>query len=131
MNNLKHTDEIRSYRDLVAWQKARHLVKAVYEATRRFPTEELYGLTQQVRRAAVSVPSNIAEGYGRGSRKDYVRFLQTARGSLYEVDTQMLLAKDLGYLGRAEVEAMQGLIEECSKVLHGLISALTRKAPVD
>jgi four helix bundle protein len=89
---------IRSYRDLVAWQQARILVKATYVATKLFPKEETYGLTQQIRRAAVSVPSNIAEGYGRGSRKDYVRFLLTARGSLYELQTQLLLAQDLGYL---------------------------------
>jgi len=80
-------NEINSYRDLVAWRKARLLVKAVYQTTGGFPKVETYGLTQQVRRAAVSVPSNMAEGYGRGSRKEYVRFLQIARGSLYEVET--------------------------------------------
>ena len=84
--------QIRSYRDLRAWQMSRQLVKSVCEASRGFPREELYGLTQQVQRAVVSVPSNIAEGYGRGGLRDYVRFLQTARGSLFEVRTQLQLA---------------------------------------
>ncbi|HUS47540.1 MAG TPA: four helix bundle protein [Phycisphaerae bacterium] len=118
---------IRSYKDLVAWQKARELVRAVYDATKRLPREELYGLTQQLRRAAISVPSNIAEGYGRGTRKDYIRFLQTARGSLYEVETQLILAEDLGYLRPELVEPLAARIEECSKVLHGLINALAKE----
>ena len=119
--------KIRDYRDLIVWQQSRRLVKTVYEATRHFPKEELFGLTQQVRRAAVSVPSNIAEGYGRGSRKEYIRFLYTARGSLYEVQTQLVLAEDLGYLSDEQVATITQEIGQCSRLLHGLIAALGKK----
>ncbi|RPI59311.1 MAG: four helix bundle protein, partial [Planctomycetaceae bacterium] len=77
---------IRSYKDLQVWQKSMELAGQIYEATQKFPADERFGLTSQLRRAAVSVPSNIAEGYGRGTRKDYKRFLQVARGSLYELE---------------------------------------------
>src|SRR6476659_1156091 len=89
---------VRSYQDLVAWQKAMDLVELVYGATRGFPREEVYGLTSQVRRAAVSVPSNIAEGQGRASTKEFLHHLSIARGSLFEVETQVLVAQRLGYL---------------------------------
>jgi four helix bundle protein len=88
----------RSYRDLIAWQKAMKLVAEIYGATRRFPREECYGLTNQLRRAAVSVPSNIAEGQARFSQKEFHHFLSQARGSLVEIETQLLIAKDLEYL---------------------------------
>jgi four helix bundle protein len=117
---------IRNYDDLLVWKKARAIVKAVYEVTRTFPAEELYGLTQQLRRAAVSVPSNIAEGYGRGSRKDYVRFLRTARGSLYEMQTQLLVAQDLGYVDRKRVDGLMKEMAQCSQVLHGLLRSLAK-----
>ncbi len=119
--------QIRSYRDLRAWQKGREIVKLVYETTRTFPREENYGLTQQVRRAAVSVPSNIAEGYGRGSLPDYLRFLHTARGSLYETETQLILAYDLSYLAGEQTQALLEHTDECSRVLQGLIASLQRK----
>ena len=119
--------KIRDYRDLLAWQKARRLVKRVYEVTRGFPKEEMFGLTQQVRRAAISVPCNIAEGYGRGSRKDYVRFLQMARGSLYEVQTQLLLAQDLGYLSDSQVAATSQEVSACAQLLYRLIESLSSK----
>jgi len=118
--------DIRDYRDLIAWQKARGFVKSVYESTRSFPTEEVYGLTNQMRRAAVSAASNIAEGYGRGTLKDYLRFLQTARGSLYELQTQILLAGDLSYLPAGEVALLCEQCAECSRVLQGLIKGLRR-----
>jgi four helix bundle protein len=116
---------IRDYRDLKAWQEARILVKEVYLATRGFPKEELFGLTQQVRRAAISVPSNIAEGYGRGTRKEYVRFLQVARGSLYEVQCQLLLAEDLGILRAGDGAGPHAQINRCARLLHGLLRSLT------
>ena len=119
-------DGIRDYRDLKAWQEARILVKSVYLATRAFPKEELFGLTQQIRRAAISVPSNIAEGYGRGSRKDYVRFLQVARGSLYEVQCQLLLGEDLGYLQATQSAPAHERVNRCARLFHGLISSLTK-----
>ena len=116
--------EIRSYRDLIAWQKAMALAKRIYGATRLFPKEEVYGLTQQMRRAAASIASNIAEGYGRGSRRDYVRFLHTARGSLYEVETQVLLAKEMSYLTDKQAASLLEDTGECSKLLYALIKSL-------
>ncbi len=89
---------VRSYRDLVAWQKSMALVTDVYRCTRGFPTSEIYGLTAQLRRAAVSVPSNIAEGQGRSSTGEFRQFLGHARGSLLEVETQILIAQNLGYI---------------------------------
>ena len=115
---------LRDYRELVAWQEARELVKRVYALSRCFPREDLYGLTQQFRRAAISVPSNIAEGYGRGTRKDYVRFLQMARGSLYELHTQLLLAEDLGHATQEELKPAMQQVETCSRLLHALIRSL-------
>jgi four helix bundle protein len=97
----------------------------VYETSQAFPKDELYGLTSQLRRAAVSIPSNIAEGYGRGTRKDYVHFLHGARGSLYEVQTQLILAQDLGYVKQASVEPLMGEISHCSQLLVALVRSLS------
>jgi four helix bundle protein len=123
----ENAGKIRDYQDLIVWQKSRGLVKRVYEATRCFPREEAFGLAQQVQKAAVSVPSNIAEGYGRGSRKDYIRFLQTARGSLYEVQTQLLLAQDLGYLKPPQVASLWQDADDCSRVMQGLLRSLKER----
>ncbi|MGH9602897.1 MAG: four helix bundle protein [Terriglobales bacterium] len=115
----------QSYRDLKVWQKAVAMVTDVYRFTRIFPREELYGLTSQIRRAAVSVPSNIAEGKGR-SNKDFSRFLLQARGSLLELETQLQIACNLAYL---PPEAFQELIkqtEELGRMLNGMLSALQR-----
>src|ERR1700757_2166538 len=95
-----------SYRDLVAWRKAMNLVTAVYEVTRSFPREELYGLTSQLRRAAVSVPSNIAEGQARFSRKEFHHFLSQARGSLVEIETQLMIARNLKYLPAVKADIL-------------------------
>jgi|WetSurMetagenome_2_1015567.scaffolds.fasta_scaffold17263_2 four helix bundle protein len=118
---------IRNFDDLEAWKKSRVLVRAIYEATSAFPATEVYGLTQQLRRAAVSVPSNIAEGYGRGARNDYVRFLRMARGSLYEIQTQLLLAQDLGYVTEAKVSPLMKQAAECCRILQGLLKGLSGK----
>ena len=99
-----------SYRDLIAWQKAMILVKEIYLATQDFSKEEIYGLKTQLQRAAVSVPSNIAEGQARYSRSEFQHFLNNARGSLAEVETQIILASDLGYLGEKEAEHPAGEI---------------------
>lgn len=119
--------DIRSYRDLRAWQESRELVKSVYELTAAFPSDERFGLTQQLRRAAVSVPSNIAEGYGRGTTKDYLRFLFTARGSLLEIQTQIILAADLGFVAQDDVRPLFSQCETVSRILHGLIAALSKE----
>lgn len=117
-------DSIQSYRDLSAWQRARELVAAVYELTAEFPQDERFGLTAQVRRSAISVPSNIAEGYGRGARADYIRFLRIARGSLFEVEAQITLASDLGFITNDECEQMQSMIDAVAKPMWGLIRTL-------
>ncbi len=116
--------EIKNYRDLSVWQKAMTLVKQIYETTRSFPKEELYGLTQQLRRAAVSIPSNIAEGNGRGTKPDYVRFLQIARGSLFETQTQIELSRDLVYLSVATAPPLLALCNEIERMLNTLIARL-------
>ena len=119
--------KINDYRDITAWRKARALVKRIYGATKLFPSNEMYGLTQQIRQAAVSVPSNIAEGYGRGSLGDYIRFLQVARGSLFELETQIILANDLEYLTEKQTNSLIEDIRQCTRVLQGLITKLKGK----
>ena len=106
---------------LLVWQKAHLLVLKIYEATSTFPKEEIWGLTSQIRRAAISVPSNIVEGKARGSRKDFSRFLLIARGSLEEVKYQSLLAKELKYMNGEQYEEITGMIDNVGKLLNGLI----------
>jgi four helix bundle protein len=116
--------EIRSHRDLIVWQRAIELVTTVYRVSQSFPSSEQYGLTSQVRRAAVSVPSNIAEGYGRGTSQDYLRFLRMARGSLFEVDTQLLIATNLGILPESRYQELDAHMTEVGRVLAGLIKSI-------
>jgi four helix bundle protein len=110
------------YTDLKTWRKALDLVLDVYRCSRTFPKEELYGLTSQLRRSAVSVPSNIAEGKGRFSRKELVQFLYRARGSLLELETQMLIAHRLGYVADTEFERVRMSSAELGRMLNGLIN---------
>ena len=117
-----------SYRDLKAWQKSMDLVFRIYEATRRFPKEEMYGLTSQLRRAAVSIPSNIAEGKGRSTDRELALFLSHARGSVHEVETQLLIARHLGYLTKSEAEELGALSGELARVLNGLIRSFKPSA---
>jgi four helix bundle protein len=112
-----------SYRDLIAWQKAMVLVKEIYLATQALSREELYGLRSQLRRAAVSVPSNIAEGQARYSRREFHHFLNNARGSLAEVETQIMLAGDLGYLTANQANVPLDKSSELGRILNGLIAA--------
>src|SRR4051794_41117633 len=95
----------QSYRDLIAWQKARQFTKSIYEVTARFPKNEMFGLTMQLRRAAVSIVSNIAEGQARYSKKEFIHFLRNSRGSLAEVETQIIVSEDLGYLSATEAKS--------------------------
>jgi four helix bundle protein len=111
----------RTYTELAVWLKSRQLAKRTYELTRNFPKEELFGLTNQMRRAAVSVPSNIAEGCGRQHSPDTIRFLFIARGSLFELETQFYLASDLGYLSEHPLHEMLLALNECKKLLQGFI----------
>jgi four helix bundle protein len=117
----------RSYRDLFAWQKARVLVANVYRVTQSFPRDEIYGLTSQLRRAAVSIVSNIAEGQGRLTPGEFSHFLGLARGSLLELDTQVTIASDLKYLRADEYQALGREIYQVLGVLNRLIDSL-RKA---
>lgn len=111
----------RSYTELAVWQKSRALTKDIYELTRLFPKDELFGLTNQMRRAAVSIPSNIAEGCGRQHTADTLRFLFIARGSLFELETQLYLATDLTYLPTEGLPAILALLTDCKKLLQGFI----------
>ncbi|MFH1597424.1 MAG: four helix bundle protein [Pseudomonadota bacterium] len=118
---------VQSYRDLVVWNKAMQLVTEIYRVSQNFPKDELFGLMSQIRRAAVSVPSNIAEGHGKLSRKEYQHFLGHARGSLAEVETQMMIAQNLGYLNAEVVSRMLDLSGEVGRILNGLLASLKSK----
>lgn len=112
------------YRQLIAWQKAISMVSRAYQLTQGFPREEVYGLTSQMRRAAVSVPSNIAEGQGRRSKGEFCQFLGHAFGSLLELETQVTIANNLGYLGAESADDFLSETEELGRVINGLISSL-------
>jgi four helix bundle protein len=116
----------RSYKDLVVWQKAMELVTAIYRATLRFPKDELFGLTSQVRRVAVSIPSNIAEGQGRLSEKESRYFLEQARGSLMEVETQVQIGENPGYMAEDETQKLLQSCGEVGRILNGLISSVSK-----
>ena len=117
----------QTYRDLVAWQKAMELVTEVYRVTQRFPTEEMYGLTAQVRRAAVSVPSNIAEGQARYSHLDFQRFLRQARGSLVEVETQILIAVNLGFMDGKDAKPILTRAGEVGRIVNALLNSIRKR----
>lgn len=118
---------VKSYRDLIVWQKAMDLVQMVYQVTKQFPKDELYGLTNQVRRAAVSVPSNVAEGQARNSTAEFRNFLSIARGSLAEVETQLLIATRLEYMTKEQLAPILSLQEEVNKMLNALMKTLTTR----
>ena len=118
---------MRDFRNLLAWQKADDLVVGVYKVTAGFPTDERYGLTSQIRRAAVSIAANIAEGSGRQSLKDFVHFLYLARGSLAEVEYYIHLAQRLDYLTSAQALTLGQLRKEAGGTLQGLINAISRQ----
>jgi len=114
----------QSYHDLVAWQKAMDLVTDIYQATKAFPIEERYGLVNQLRRAAVSVPSNIAEGQARFSAKEFCRFLSMARGSLVEIETQLQIAINLRYLTECQGANLLKAAAELGRILNGLLASI-------
>jgi four helix bundle protein len=116
---------VQQYRELIVWQKAMQLVKKVYGLTSKLPREEIYALSSQIRRAVVSIPSNIAEGQARNSTKEFVKFLSIARGSKAELQTQLLICVDIGYLSEADIKAAMELSEEAGKMLTSLIKKLT------
>lgn len=119
--------QVRSYRDLAVWQKAMDLVVDCYQMACRFPKHETYGLSDQLRRAAVSVPANIAEGQARWHSKEFVRFLSIAAGSLAEVETHLEIAVRLNYLEKHHYEKVMNKAAQVNRMLHGLKKALTSK----
>jgi four helix bundle protein len=116
---------MKSFQELTVWQKSMLLVEEVYRLLRKFPEQEQYALTDQLRRSVVSIPSNIAEGYGRNAKNDFIRFLNIARGSKYEVETQLLIAKRLGYVTESDLTNALKLCDETGKMLNALIKKLT------
>ena len=120
------TTTVRSYRELVIWQRAMELVKLIYRLMSRFPTYERYGLADQMRRAAVSVPSNIAEGQARQHTGEFRHFLYIALGSLAELETQALIAHDVAYLTGDELSETEALIGEIRRMIYGLIRNLPK-----
>jgi four helix bundle protein len=119
-------DRVESYQDLEVWKRGMQLVCLVYEATSRFPVSEQYNLSDQLRRAAVSVPSNIAEGWGRSTAKHYTHYLRQARSALFEIETQILISVRLGYLTSDEGTAILEKTDIESRMLMGLIKSINR-----
>jgi four helix bundle protein len=117
----------KPHKRLEAWRKSMDLVVRIYQATARFPAEERFGLVSQIRRAALSVPSNVAEGAARGSSRFFTSALQIARASLSELDTQIIIAQRLGYLSERELEGLTASVEEIERIVNGLISSVRRR----
>lgn len=116
--------EIKSYKDLIVWQKSMDLVSFTYSNLSGIPTDETFGLISQIKRSSISIPSNIAEGYGRGSSKSYMHFLSIARGSLYELETQLLIALNLNFIKQNIYNEFDNLIIEIGKMINSLIKKL-------
>lgn len=115
----------KSFRDLIVWQRAIELTTEIYRLTESFPGTEIYGLTSQVRRAAVSVASNIAEGTGRSSKKEFRQFLYIARGSICEVQTQLVIAGNLGFADQVRLSALELVTGEVARMLNGLLQSIS------
>jgi four helix bundle protein len=115
----------KDFKDLIVWQKAMELVAEVYRVVKKLPKEELYALSDQIRRSAISIPSNIAEGQGRNSMKEFNQFLAIAKGSKAELETQLLLCVKVNYLIQSEIESSINLIQEVGKMLNALQKSLT------
>ena len=116
---------VESYKDLKVWQKSMLLVKEIYKLLKFLPKEEQYALSDQMRRAVVSIPSNIAEGYGRHATNDYIRFLNIARGSKYELETQLYICVMLNYLSAEQAKPAFELLNEIGKMINALAKSLT------
>lgn len=118
--------KIRDFTDLKVWQKSHRLVLMVYEISRGFPRNEVYALSSQIRRAAVSVTSNIAEGFSRQTSKEKIQFYYVSSGSLTEVRNQLMIARDLGYITKDKFKELNGLVIEICKMAQGLIKSIRR-----
>jgi len=119
--------KISSYKDLIVWKKSIELVTEIYAVSKQFPIEEKFGLVNQLNRAVVSIPANIAEGWGRESSKNYLQFLRISRGSLMEVETLMIISKNLNYIEEEKFKLVSGRIEETGKILQGLIKSIQQR----
>lgn len=118
---------IKSYKDLLIWQKGVEIVVSTYKLTKTFPQDELYALTSQIKRAAISIPSNIAEGYGRNTDKSFSHFIDISRGSLYELETQLLIAKELDFIQDTDMfNHVISLINEESKMINAFNNSLSK-----
>lgn len=115
---------MQDFRKLKVWEKAHHFTLAIYQTTAHFPKEEMYGLTSQMRRAASSIPTNIAEGCGRGGNVEFARFLQIALGSASEVEYQILLAHDLNFISKTDHDSLSNSVTEVKRMLTGFIQKL-------
>ena len=113
-----------NFKELIVWQKAMDLTGEIYQIAKRLPKEETYALSDQMRRAAVSIPSNIAEGHGRNSTKEFIQFLAIARGSVYELETQLLLCVKIKYMTESEVQNATRLLSEITKIINSMITKL-------
>ncbi len=118
---------VKTHKDLDVWKKSIEYVTSIYERTKQFPKEELYGLTSQIRRAAISIPSNIAEGAARKNKKEFIQFLHISLSSAAELDTQLLIAFNLKYIDKNNRESLQNELNTISKMIQGLIKSITNK----
>jgi four helix bundle protein len=118
--------EIKTYKDLLIWQKGVEIVKEVYFLCKEIPSDELFGLQSQIKRSSISIPSNIAEGWGRNYTKNYLQFLRYSRGSLLELETQIIIAKELNFISTESFNKIQDLITEESKMLNAFIKSIDK-----
>ena len=118
---------MKTYRELIVWQKSMDLVTSIYQVSKLFPNDENFGLTSQLRRSAISIPSNISEGYGRNSLNDYIRFLNISVGSLYEVQTQIEIAFNLKYIENEQFKSIYDSTREIERMMSSLIRKLNEK----
>ena len=118
---------MKDHKDLIVWQKSMELTRIIYTLTKRFPQGEIFGLTNQIRRAVVSIPSNIAEGFGRNSDKQFIHFLKIAKGSAAELETQLLISRDLSYLTAKDAKSTVALYDEIARMLGALIRNIEKR----
>lgn len=118
---------MKNHKDLIVWQKSMELTRIIYTLTKRFPQGEIFGLTNQIRRAVVSIPSNIAEGFGRNSDKQFIHFLKIAKGSAAELETQLLISRDLSYLTAKDAKSTLALYDEIARMLGALIRNIEKR----
>ena len=118
---------MKDHKDLIVWQKSMELTRIIYTLTKRFPQGEIFGLTNQIRRAVVSIPSNIAEGFGRNSDKQFIHFLKIAKGSAAELETQLLISRDLSYLPAKDAKSTLALYDEIARMLGALIRNIEKR----